>query len=40
MAERLGIFDRLEKLQLHPVEIVYEKVLKLLETYFDVENVA
>ena len=37
--EKMGMFDILEKLQLHPVEIVYEKTLKLLETYFDTQNV-
>lgn len=36
--EKMGMFDLLEKLQLHPVEIVYEKTLKILETYFDTEN--
>ena len=37
--EKMGMFDILEKLQLHPVEIVYEKTLKILETYFDTQNV-
>ena len=37
--EKLGMFDVLEKLQLHPVEIVYEKTLKILETYFETQNV-
>ena len=37
--EKMGMFDVLEKLQLHPVEIVYEKTLKLLETYFEVQNI-
>lgn len=36
--EQLGMFDKLESLQLYPVEVVYEKVIKLLETYFDTEN--
>ena len=36
--EKMGMFDVLEKLQLHPVEIVYEKTLKLLETYFETQN--
>lgn len=36
---KLGMSSRLEKLQYHPVEIVYEKALKLLETYFEVEDV-
>ena len=36
--EKMGMFDLLEKLQYHPVETVFEKTLKLLETYFDVEN--
>ena len=39
-AEELGMFEVLEQLEYHPVEIVYEKVIKLLETYFDVENTA
>lgn len=34
----MGMFDVLEKLQYHPVEIVYEKTLKLLEMYFDTQN--
>ena len=37
--EKMGMFDVLEKLQLHPVEIVYEKTLKILENYFDTQNV-
>ena len=37
--EKMGMFDVLEKLQLHPVEIVYEKTLKLLETYFETQNI-
>jgi hypothetical protein len=36
--ETLGMFEVLENLQLHPVEIVYEKTFKLLEAYFDTEN--
>lgn len=36
--EELGMFDQLENLQLHPAEIVYEKTVKLLETFFDTEN--
>lgn len=36
--EKMGMFDVLEKLQYHPVEIVYEKTLKLLEMYFDTQN--
>jgi hypothetical protein len=38
MIDKLGMFDVLENLQLHPVEIVYEKTVKLLENYFDTEN--
>ena len=34
----MGIFDVLESLQLHPVEVVYEKTIKLLEAYFETEN--
>ena len=37
--EKMGMFDVLEKLQYHPVEIVYEKTLKILETYFETQNV-
>ena len=37
--EKMGMFDVLEKLQFHPVEIVYEKTLRILETYFDTQNV-
>ena len=36
--EKMGMFDILEKLQLHPSEIVYEKTLKILEKYFDIQN--
>jgi hypothetical protein len=36
--EQLGMFEVLEKLQYHPVEIVYEKTLNILEAYFDTEN--
>lgn len=36
--EKKGMNDYIENLQLHPVEIVYEKTLKILETYFEVEN--
>jgi len=36
--DNMGMFEVLEKLQLHPVEIVYEKILKILETYFDTQN--
>ena len=34
---RLGMFDILENLQTHPVEVVYEKVIKLLEQFFDIQ---
>ena len=37
--DKMGMFDVLEKLQLHPVEIVYEKTLRLLENYFETQNV-
>ena len=36
--EKLGMFDLLESLQYHAVEIVYEKTIRLLEAYFDTEN--
>jgi hypothetical protein len=35
--ERIGMLDILENLQSHPVEIVYEKTLKLLCDYFEVQ---
>ena len=35
--ERLDMYNILEELQKHPVEIVYEKTLKLLLDYFDVQ---
>ena len=35
--ERLGMYDLLEGLQRHPVEIVYEKTLKLLLNFFEVQ---
>ena len=35
--ERLDMYNILEELQKHPVEIVYEKTLKLLLEYFDVQ---
>jgi hypothetical protein len=37
--DKMGMFDVLEKLQYHPVEVVYEKTLKILETYFETESV-
>ena len=37
--EKMGMLDTLEKLQYHPVEVVYEKILKILETFFDTECV-
>lgn len=36
--EEMGMFDLLESLQMHPVEIVYEKTIKILENYFETEN--
>ena len=35
--ERLEMYNILEELQKHPVEIIYEKTLKLLLDYFDVQ---
>ena len=37
--EKMGMYDILEKLQYHPVEFVYEKALKLLETYFVIQYI-
>jgi hypothetical protein len=35
--EALNMLDILENLQLHPVQVVYEKTIQLLEKYFDLE---
>ena len=35
--EELGMYDILESLQYHPVQVVYEKTLLLLEKYFELE---
>ena len=35
--ERLGMIDYLENLQFHPNEIIYEKVLHIIETFFQIE---
>lgn len=35
--ELLGMFDTLEMLQHHPIQIVYEKTLSLLEKHFELE---
>ena len=37
--ENIGMCDILEKLQYHPVEVVYEKTLKILETFFETQFV-
>jgi hypothetical protein len=34
----LGMFDILERLQLHPVELVYEKTIHILDSYFEIET--
>lgn len=34
----LNMFDVLENLQLHPVQVVYEKTIQLLEKYFELDN--
>jgi importin subunit alpha-6/7 len=36
--EELGMFDLLEQLQYHPVQIVYEKTIGLLEKYFELDQ--
>jgi len=36
--EELGMCDRLEQLQYNPIEIIYEKALKLIETFFEIDN--
>lgn len=35
--EELGMYDILESLQYHPVKVVYEKTIVLLEKYIDLE---
>ena len=37
--DNIGMCDILEKLQYHPVEVVYEKTLKILETFFETQFV-
>ena len=37
--DKIGMCDILEKLQYHPVEVVYEKTLKILETFFETQFV-
>ena len=37
--ELMGMVDVLEKLQTHEDQIIYEKTLQILDTYFDTENV-
>lgn len=36
--EKNAILDHLEELQRHHVEIIYEKTIKILETYFTVDD--
>ena len=36
---KMKMADYLEKLQYHPVEFIYQKTLKILETYFETEDV-
>ena len=36
--EKMGILDHLEKLQMKESQIIYEKTLQILETYFDIEG--
>lgn len=36
--EKLGVLDYLEGLQRHHVEIIYEKTIKILETYFMIDE--
>lgn len=38
--DKLGILDYLESLQRHHVEIIYEKTIKILETYFVIDDQA
>ena len=37
--EKLGLMDILEKLQMHDDQIIYEKTIQILDTYFEIENV-
>jgi hypothetical protein len=36
--EQLGMCDRLEQLQFSPIEIIYEKVVKLLNKGFKIDR--
>lgn len=36
--EKNGTLDYLENLQRHHIEVIYEKTIKILETYFEVDN--
>ncbi len=38
--DKLGILDYLESLQRHHVELIYEKTIKILETYFIIDDQA
>lgn len=37
--EEMGLFEILEKLQYHPSELVYKRVIFLLENYFEIEEI-
>ena len=37
--DKIGMLDILEKLQYHPVELVYQKTFEILETYFETKTV-
>lgn len=36
--EKNGTLDHLENLQRHHIEVIYEKTIKILETYFIVDD--
>ena len=36
--ETMGMVDKLEKLQTHEDQIIYEKTIQILDTYFETEN--
>ena len=37
--EKMGMYEVLEKLQIHPLEQVYQKNLRILENFFDIKSI-
>lgn len=37
--EKIGMYEVLEKLQIHPLEQVYQKNLRILENFFDIKSI-